>query len=75
MKNENLSASMSLTEGIKRKAIDLGFDLAGITDASPIDAEQVEFLAATESRRAQVSPNYGLWAKLPQHNKEIRLKM
>jgi hypothetical protein len=31
---------MSLTEGIKRKAIDLGFDLAGITDASPIDAEQ-----------------------------------
>jgi epoxyqueuosine reductase len=37
---------MSLTQDIKRKIIAMGFDLAGITDASPIDAEQVEFFAA-----------------------------
>jgi epoxyqueuosine reductase len=36
---------MSLSEDIKQKGLDLGFDLVGITDASPIDAEQVEFLA------------------------------
>jgi len=33
---------MSLTDDIKRKAIELGFDLVGITDASPIDNRQVE---------------------------------
>jgi len=33
---------MSLTEDIKQKAIELGFDLAGITDCSPIDTEQTE---------------------------------
>jgi epoxyqueuosine reductase len=36
---------MSLAEEIKQKALELGFDLVGITDASPIDAEQVELLA------------------------------
>jgi epoxyqueuosine reductase len=36
---------MSLSEDIKQKGLELGFDLVGITDASPIDAEQVEFLA------------------------------
>jgi epoxyqueuosine reductase len=37
---------MSLAEDIKQKITASGFDLAGITDASPIDAEQVEFFAA-----------------------------
>jgi len=37
--------SMGLAEDIKQKALDLGFDLVGITDASAIDTEQVEFLA------------------------------
>ncbi|MCH8121455.1 MAG: DUF1730 domain-containing protein, partial [Planctomycetes bacterium] len=36
---------MSLSQEIKRKALELGFDLVGITDASPIDAKQVELLA------------------------------
>jgi epoxyqueuosine reductase len=36
---------MSLSEDIKQKGLELGFDLVGTTDASPIDAEQVEFLA------------------------------
>jgi hypothetical protein len=36
---------MSLSEDIKQKGLELGFDLVGITDASPIDAEQIEFLA------------------------------
>ena len=36
---------MSLAEDIKQKAIELGFDLAGITDTSPIDTEDVELLA------------------------------
>jgi epoxyqueuosine reductase len=33
---------MSLSQEIKCKAIELGFDLVGITDASPIDTRQVE---------------------------------
>ncbi len=33
---------MTLTEQIKQKAIELGFDLVGVTDASPIDARQAE---------------------------------
>jgi len=33
---------MSLSQEIKRKALELGFDLIGITDASPLDAKQVE---------------------------------
>lgn len=37
---------MSLTNDIKHKALELGFDLVGVTDASPIDVEQVERLAA-----------------------------
>ncbi len=37
---------MSLAQEIKDKAIELGFDLAGITDASPIDTGQVEFFNA-----------------------------
>ena len=36
---------MKLAEALKNKAMDLGFDLVGITDASPIDNEQVELLA------------------------------
>ena len=36
---------MSLAERIKLKATELGFDLVGITDASPIDPSQFEFLA------------------------------
>ncbi len=36
---------MGLSQEIKRKALELGFDLVGITDASPIDAKQVELLA------------------------------
>jgi len=36
---------MSLAEQIKQKALELGFDLVGITDASPIDARQAELLA------------------------------
>jgi epoxyqueuosine reductase len=36
---------MSLAECIKQKALELGFDLIGITDASVIDARQVELLA------------------------------
>lgn len=33
---------MSLTEDIKQKAIELGFDLVGITDSAPIDTQQAE---------------------------------
>jgi epoxyqueuosine reductase len=36
---------MSLSQDIKRKAIELGFDLAGVTDASPIEAEQAAIFA------------------------------
>ena len=36
---------MSLAEEIKQEALEVGFDLAGITGASPIDAKQVELLA------------------------------
>jgi len=35
---------MSLAQDIKQKALEIGFDLVGITDASPIDAEQIELL-------------------------------
>jgi epoxyqueuosine reductase QueG len=35
---------MNLAGDIKQKALELGFDLVGITDACPIGAEQVEFL-------------------------------
>ncbi|HUT31201.1 MAG TPA: tRNA epoxyqueuosine(34) reductase QueG [Sedimentisphaerales bacterium] len=35
---------MSLSEEIKKEALELGFDLVGITDASPIEARQVELL-------------------------------
>ncbi len=34
---------MSLENNIRQKAIESGFDLAGITDVSPIDAQQVDF--------------------------------
>ncbi|UCC96397.1 MAG: tRNA epoxyqueuosine(34) reductase QueG [Phycisphaerales bacterium] len=36
---------MSLSQEIKRKTIELGFDLAGVTDAAPIDARQAEIFA------------------------------
>ena len=35
---------MGLTDDIKREALELGFDLVGVTDASPIDSRQVELL-------------------------------
>jgi epoxyqueuosine reductase len=35
---------MSLTDDIKHKAIELGFDLVGITEAAPIDSDQTELL-------------------------------
>jgi len=35
---------MRLTEQIKQKALALGFDLVGITDARPVDSSQVEIL-------------------------------
>ncbi len=37
---------MSLESDIKRQALELGFDAAGVTDAGPIDADQVERLRA-----------------------------
>jgi epoxyqueuosine reductase len=37
---------MSLEDNIKGKAIELGFDAVGITNASPIDAQQAELLSA-----------------------------
>jgi epoxyqueuosine reductase len=37
---------MGLEDDIKSEAIELGFDAVGITDASPIDAEQAELLSA-----------------------------
>ena len=37
---------MSLEDDIRQKAIESGFDLFGLTDASPIDTGQVEFFAA-----------------------------
>ena len=36
---------MSLSQDIKHKTIELGFDLVGVTDASPIDAGQAGFFA------------------------------
>lgn len=36
---------MTLTDSIKRKALELGFDLVGVTDASPLNAEQMGFLS------------------------------
>jgi len=36
--------AMNLTQEIKHKAYQLGFDLAGITDTSPVDARQLKFL-------------------------------
>ena len=33
-----------MTDDIKHEAIELGFDLVGVTDASPIDSRQVELL-------------------------------
>jgi epoxyqueuosine reductase len=36
---------MNLSQDIKQKAIELGFDLVGVTDASPIDAEHAQVLA------------------------------
>ena len=41
--NLSIIAYMSLTDSIKRKAIELGFDLVGITDTNPISSEQIDF--------------------------------
>jgi epoxyqueuosine reductase len=35
---------MNRADAIKQKALELGFDIVGITDASPIDAEHIEYL-------------------------------
>ncbi len=35
---------MTITERIKQKALELGFDLVGVTDASPVGSEQVSRL-------------------------------
>ena len=35
---------MTITERIKEKALELGFDLVGVTDASPVGREQVSRL-------------------------------
>jgi len=35
---------MSLADDMKHKALELGFDLVGVTNAAPIDARQVELL-------------------------------
>jgi len=35
---------MNLTKAIKRKAIELGFDLVGITGAEPIEAGEIEYI-------------------------------
>jgi epoxyqueuosine reductase len=37
---------MSLTQDIKHKTVELGFDLVGVTDASPVDDRQAEFFAS-----------------------------
>ena len=37
---------MGFADDIKQKALELGFDLVGITDAAPIDAKQIELFAA-----------------------------
>jgi len=37
---------MNLTESIKQKAIDIGFDLVGVTGAEAIDADQIEYLSS-----------------------------
>ncbi len=34
---------MNQAKAIKQKAIDLGFDLAGITSAAPLPAEQIAY--------------------------------
>lgn len=36
---------MSLTEDIKQKALELGFDLVGVTDTSPISPEHIESIS------------------------------
>jgi epoxyqueuosine reductase len=38
----SIIAFMGLSQEIKHKAIELGFDLFGVTDASPVDAKQTE---------------------------------
>ena len=45
MAGYSIIASMSLSQDLKHKAIELGFDLFGVTDASPIGAEQAEIFA------------------------------
>jgi epoxyqueuosine reductase len=34
---------MSLTERIKQKGLELGFDLVGVSDAEPLDVEEIEY--------------------------------
>lgn len=38
----SIIAHMSLSQEIKHKTIELGFDLVGVTDAAPVDARQAE---------------------------------
>jgi len=49
---------MSLTDDIKHKSLQLGFDLVGITDASPIDAEHVKPLADWLKSRCAAQMSY-----------------
>lgn len=49
---------MNLTEAIKQKAIELGFDLVGVTGARPIDAEQIEYLKTWLAAGRAASMNY-----------------
>jgi epoxyqueuosine reductase QueG len=42
---------MSLIEEIKHKAIELGFELIGITEAAPIDADQTEWFEEFLSKK------------------------
>lgn len=37
---------MSLAEDVKQKAIDLGLDLVGITDAAPLSTKQIDYFTA-----------------------------
>jgi epoxyqueuosine reductase len=51
---------MSLSQDIKNKALELGFDLAGITDASPIDTEQAGLLSDWLNNGYAADMNYML---------------
>ena len=49
---------MTLASDIKQKALDLGFDLVGITDAKPIDTDQQKLLTEWLNRGFAVGMDY-----------------